>query len=182
MDTTQMNINLLDIEVKPKEELQSPFESDNLEYTLTYPFNYVYINTDTKTYIEFYLDGVEEGMSTDAAIEHFLQRVDRFDKDPQALSKNFLKQIQEKDQDLLMLAPYSKKVRDALSKMIFIQKENEHYIDAYGFTYKIEMRGKEYAYLSYTPPGGEMILFYVEKDAIEQSGNVLRNVGVNEEF
>ena len=60
MDTTQMNIKLLDIEVKPKEELQSPFESGNLHYTFAYPFNYVYINTDTKTYIEFYKVGVNE--------------------------------------------------------------------------------------------------------------------------
>ena len=60
MDTAQMNIKLFDIEVKPKEELQSPFESDDLEYTFTYPFNYVYINTDTKTYIEFYIVGVNE--------------------------------------------------------------------------------------------------------------------------
>ena len=176
-----MDIKLIDLKIEPIEKTVSPLEVKDRDQQTDPSLNYIYLNTQTGTYVEFSLFGVEEGIDTDEAIEYFLQRVNDYDKDPSSLPDTLLKQLQENELDIFMLAPYSKKTQEALSNMIFIQKENEYYVDAFGFVYNVEMIGKKHLFLSYTPPGGDMIVIYVDKEMLEKPGAVLKNVGVSEE-
>ena len=177
------NAKLLDITIEPleeeKETLRTNIGSDDMEIR-TYPFLYLYIDAPTKKHIEFSLEGARSDMSVEEAIEHFFREVDRFGKDASALSKELTSQLESEELDIFILAPYSKKHREALEKKIFIVREDERYYDRYGFEYIVEAVGYEYAFLGYEQPDGDYKVFYVDAKTLDHPGSILQSVGERE--
>lgn len=107
---------------------------------------YIYKNNNTKSYIDFEVEGVKNTMPPNLAIEVFLHKVS---KEDYTLPDSLLKELKDEDLDLFLQAPFNDEILKALEEYIYVHKEQESYTDAYGFEYEIIERSKKEVVLEY---------------------------------
>lgn len=107
---------------------------------------YIYKNQNTKSYIDFEVEGVKNTISPNLAIEMFLHKVSKKDY---VLPHSLLRELKDEDLDLFLQAPFRDEVLVELEEYIYVHKEQESYIDEYGFKYEVVERSKKEVILEY---------------------------------
>ena len=107
---------------------------------------YIYKNHNTKSYIDFEVEGVKNTISPNLAIEMFLHKVS---KKAYVLPHSLLRELKDEDLDLFLQAPFRDEVLAELEEYIYVHKEQESYIDEYGFKYEVVERSKKEVVLEY---------------------------------
>lgn len=107
---------------------------------------YIYKNNNTKSYIDFEVEGVKNNMPPNLAIEVFLHKVS---KEDYTLPSSLLRELKDEDLDLFLQAPFNDKILEELEEYIYVHKEHESYTDEYGFEYDVIERSKKEVVLEY---------------------------------
>jgi len=107
---------------------------------------YIYKNNNTKSYIDFEVEGVKNNMPPNLAIEMFLYKVS---KEDYTLPSSLLRELKDEDLDLFLQAPFNDEILEELEEYIYVHKEQESYTDEYGFEYDVVERSKKEVVLEY---------------------------------
>ncbi len=110
------------------------------------PMQYIYKNHNTKSYIDFEVEGVKNTIPPNLAIEVFLHKVS---KEDYALPSSLLRELKDEDLNLFLQAPFSDEILEELEEYIYVHKEQESYTDEYGFEYEVIERSKKEVVLEY---------------------------------
>lgn len=107
---------------------------------------YIYKNNNTKSYIDFEVEGVKNNMPPNLAIELFLHKIS---KEDYTLPSSLLMELKDEDLNLFLQAPFNDEILEELEEYIYVYKEQESYIDKYGFEYEVIERSKKEVVLEY---------------------------------
>ena len=136
-----MNITLNEIE-----EFKNTLEQNIMQADTIQLMQYMYKNNNTKSYIDFEVEGVKNTMPPNLAIEEFLHKVS---KEDYSLPPSLLSELKDEDLDIFLQAPFNKTILLELEEYIYVHKEEELYVDKYGFEYEIIERSKKEVVLEY---------------------------------
>ena len=137
------------------------------------PLLFIYKNEITNTFAEFELNDINPDITTEEAIEIFMQMVVAFGKDGyNSLPDTLLVELDDKELDCFLLAGEDEKYYQMIKSRIYIQKANQYYQDNYGFEYIVAGVGSEDTILFFEQ-NTKLITLHTNPQQLQQQGGRL---------
>jgi hypothetical protein len=129
----------------------------------------IYNNKETKNFIEFTVDGIDENIPEEKIIDLFMHRIKTFDDNKGIkLPPVLLSLLSDEELDLFLLAAYNKDIYKRIEKMLYVVKYNNTIVDQHGTKYNVDYVGKFKTVISFEMADG-LAVFNIPTSELRKS-------------